>query len=99
VVLLAGLSVLFLVPFVWLVAASLRPRAYVFDTSLLPTPFAPENCATVWEAASVLRWLVNSLVVGVAALAVMLSSAFVAFGFAYFRFPAKISSSGWCWPP
>jgi multiple sugar transport system permease protein len=90
VALLAGLSVLFLVPFVWLVAASLRPRAYVFDTSLLPSPFAPENYATVWQAASVLRWLVNSLVVGVAAaLAVTLSSAFVAFGFAYFRFPGR----------
>ena len=42
-VLLAGCSVLFLVPFVWLVSASLRPRAFVFDTSLLPSPFEPEN--------------------------------------------------------
>jgi len=43
VVLLTGVSVLFLVPFVWLVSASLRPRAYVFDTSLLPSPFEPQN--------------------------------------------------------
>ncbi|WP_440107055.1 hypothetical protein [Streptosporangium sp. H16] len=35
-------------------------------------------------------WLVNTLVVGVtAALTVTLSSAFVAFGFAYFRFPGR----------
>jgi hypothetical protein len=27
-------------PFVWLISASLRPRAYVFDTSLLPLPFS-----------------------------------------------------------
>jgi multiple sugar transport system permease protein len=88
--LLTGCSVLFLAPFVWLVAASLRPRAFVFDTSLLPSPFAPENYRTVWEAASLLTWLMNSLVIGVmAALAVTLSSAFVAFGFAYFRFPGR----------
>jgi multiple sugar transport system permease protein len=88
--LLAGCSILFLAPFVWLIAASLRPRAYVFDTSLLPSPFAPENYRTVWEAASLLTWLLNSLIIGVmAALAVTLSSAFVAFGFAYFRFPGR----------
>ena len=39
--LLTGCSVLFLVPFLWLLSASLRPRAYVFDTSLLPVPFEP----------------------------------------------------------
>ena len=64
VVPLTGCSVLFLVPFVWLVSASLRPRAYVFDTSLLPVPFAPENFVTVWESASLLTWLMNSLVIG-----------------------------------
>jgi len=39
-VLLTGVSVLFLVPFVGLISASLRPRAHVFDTSLLPVPFS-----------------------------------------------------------
>jgi multiple sugar transport system permease protein len=88
--LLTGCSILFLVPFIWLISASLRPRAFVFDTSLLPSPFAPENYATVWEAASLLTWLMNSLIIGVmAALSVTLSSAFVAFGFAYFRFPGR----------
>jgi multiple sugar transport system permease protein len=89
-VLLTGCSVLFLVPFVWLISASLRPRAFVFDTTLLPVPFEPQNYITVWEAAPLLTWLMNSLVIGVmAALAVTLSSAFVAFGFAYFRFPGR----------
>jgi multiple sugar transport system permease protein len=45
VVLLAGCSILFLAPFVWLVSASLRPRAYVSDTALLPVPFAPRTTA------------------------------------------------------
>ncbi|MFB9237780.1 carbohydrate ABC transporter permease [Plantactinospora siamensis] len=90
VVALVAASVVFLVPFVWLVSASLRPRAYVFGTSLLPVPFAPENYQTVWQAAPLLTWLGNSLVVAVAAAtAVTLSSAWVAFGFAYFRFPGR----------
>jgi multiple sugar transport system permease protein len=90
VVLLTGCSALFLLPFVWLISASLRPRAYVFDTSLLPVPFSPQNYVTVWDRAPILTWLMNSLVIGVmAALAVTISSAFVAFGFAYFRFPGR----------
>ena len=90
VALLTGCSALFLLPFVWLISASLRPRAYVFDTSLLPVPFSPQNYVTVWDQAPILTWLMNSLVIGVmAALAVTISSAFVAFGFAYFRFPGR----------
>ncbi|MEO3814414.1 carbohydrate ABC transporter permease [Sphaerisporangium sp. B11E5] len=90
--LLAAASVIFLYPFVWLVVASLKPRDRTFADPFLPwpAPFAPGNYAAVWDAAPVLTWLVNSVVVGVAAaLAVTLSSAFVAFGFAYFRFPGR----------
>jgi multiple sugar transport system permease protein len=82
-----GASVLLLYPFVWLVSASLKPRSQVFDNSLVPNPMAPENYVTVWRAAPLVTWMVNSVVVGlVAALAVTVSSAVVAFGFAYFRF-------------
>jgi multiple sugar transport system permease protein len=82
-----GASVLLLYPFVWLVSASLKPRSQVFDNSLVPNPFAPENYVTVWKAAPLVTWMVNSVVVGlVAAIAVTVSSAVVAFGFAYFRF-------------
>lgn len=87
---LLGATVLFVAPFVWLVAASLRPRAYVFDTGFLPVPFAPENYRTVWQAVPLAQWLGNSLVVSLAAAAaVTISSAWVAFGFAYFRFPGR----------
>jgi multiple sugar transport system permease protein len=82
-----GASVLLLYPFIWLVSASLKPRSQVFDNSLVPNPIAPENYVTVWRAAPLVTWMVNSVVVGlVAALAVTVSSAVVAFGFAYFRF-------------
>ncbi|MGC4805775.1 carbohydrate ABC transporter permease [Micromonospora sp. DT233] len=87
---LLGATAIFLAPFVWLVSASLRPSGYTFATSLLPTPFAPENYVDVWQAAPLLKWFGNSVVVGVAAAAaVTLSSAWVAFGFAYFRFPGR----------
>jgi multiple sugar transport system permease protein len=87
---LAGAAVLFTAPFVWLISASLRPREYVFAARLLPIPFAPGNYADAWATVPLLTWLFNSIVVGIAAaVAVTLSSAWVAFGFAYFRFPGR----------
>ena len=90
VIVLLGATVLFLYPFVWIISASLKPRAQVFDNRLVPKTFAPGNYVSVWHAAPVLHWLVNSLYIGVlAAGLVTVSSAMVAFGFAYFRFPGR----------
>jgi multiple sugar transport system permease protein len=87
---LSGLSVIFVYPFVWAVSASLKPRESVFDNRLLPADWQPENYREVWESAKLFTWLVNSLYVGfLAAAAVTISSALVAFGFAYFRFPGR----------
>jgi multiple sugar transport system permease protein len=87
---LVAAAVVFMLPFVWLVSASLRPREFVFATGFWPSPFAPGNYAQAWQAVPLLTWLLNSLVVGVAAAAaVTISSAWVAFGFAYFRFPGR----------
>ena len=89
VVLLAA-SVLFLYPFVWLVSASLKPRTDVFDNSLVPRSWRWANYSDVWNYAPVLRWVGNSAVIALtAAVTVTLSSALVAFGFAYFRFPLR----------
>jgi multiple sugar transport system permease protein len=83
-------SVLFLYPFVWLISASLKPRTEVFDNSLLPHSWRWANYSDVWNYAPVLRWIGNSVVVALAAaITVTLSSALVAFGFAYFRFPLR----------
>jgi multiple sugar transport system permease protein len=84
---LAVATVAFCYPLVWLVSASLKPKSQVFDNRLIPEVFQPGNYVEVWKTAPVLNWLVNSLTVGLmAAAAVTLSSAAVAFGFAYFRF-------------
>ncbi|GAA0364528.1 carbohydrate ABC transporter permease [Microbispora corallina] len=91
-VMLAAASAVFLYPFVWLVVASLKPRDRTFADPFLPwpRPFAPQSYVDVWHAAPMTAWLVNTVVVGfMAALTVTVSSAFVAFGFAYFRFPGR----------
>ena len=88
--LLIGFSILFMLPFVWLLSASLKMRADVFNSEWIPNPIAWENYVNVWQAAPVLDWLKNSVVVGVlAALSVTVSCALVAFGFSYFRFPYR----------
>jgi multiple sugar transport system permease protein len=89
-VVLALASVLFTYPFVWLVSASLKPRTEVFDNALVPHTFRPGNFADVWHYGPVLAWMGNSALVAFAAAStVTISSALVAFGFAYFRFPGR----------
>lgn len=88
--LLTGATALFLYPFIWVVSASLKPLAQVFNNQLLPHPFAWGNYSEIWKVAPVLRWTINSLYLSVlSALAVTLSSSLIAFGFAYFRFPGR----------
>ena len=89
-ILLIGCTVLFLAPLAWLVSASLKTRSEVFSSAWLPNPVAWSNYARIWDAAPILQWLKNSLLVGVlAAVSVTLSSALVAFGFANFRFRGR----------
>jgi multiple sugar transport system permease protein len=77
----------FVYPLIWLASASLKPKSQVFDNRLVPRTVQWSNFVEVWQAGPVLRWLFNSTTVGLmAATTVTLSSALVAFGFAYFRF-------------
>jgi multiple sugar transport system permease protein len=97
--LLTALSILFLYPFLWLVSASLKPKGETFDNKLIPAHWAwnftgPDNPVPatqyLFNVAPVARWFFNSFwISGLAALAVTLSSAMVAFAFAYFRFPLR----------
>ena len=86
-------SVLFLYPFWWVLTASLKPRSQVFDNLILPRNWAFGNYLAIWDAAPVWTWFVNSVTVALAAaVAVTLSSAMVAWAFAYYRFPGR---NGW----
>ncbi len=90
IVILLFFTGLFVAPFFWLLIASLKVRAEVFNTDLIPDPIAWSNYVTVWQAAPILNWLKNSVIVGVlAAASVTISSAAVAFGFSYFQFRGR----------
>ncbi|MDQ1556726.1 MAG: multiple sugar transport system permease protein [Actinomycetota bacterium] len=85
-----ALSLLFLYPLVWLVAASLKRRGDVFDNSLVPAVFQPQNYVEAFNQLPLLAWIGNSLLIAILAAGfVTLSSSIVAFGFAYFRFPGR----------
>lgn len=87
---LGAITLVTVYPLAWLVSASLKPRQDTFDNKLVPDQLAPENYVDVWDEIPLLQWLWNSVVVGMAAsVAVTLSSAVVAFGFAYFRFRGR----------
>lgn len=89
-VLLTGFSLLFLYPFVWLLAASLKPKGQVFDNKLIPETFTPRNYLDVFDQLPLLHWLGNSILIAVLAAGfVAISSSLVAFGFAYFTFPGR----------
>ena len=86
-VLLAGFTILFVYPFVWLLAASLKTGPEVFNNELIPNPIHWENYTRIFEMSQMARWTWNSVLVSIlAATSVTISSALVAFGFAYFRF-------------
>jgi multiple sugar transport system permease protein len=83
-------TLVFVFPFVWLLSASLKTRQTVFNNDLFQQPLQFENYTRIFEIAPVANWIVNSLLVGLlAAAAVTISSALVAFAFAYFRFPHR----------
>jgi multiple sugar transport system permease protein len=87
---LAGFSIVFLFPFLWLVSASLKTRLEVMNNELIPDPFQWSNYVEIFQRVPVASWLFNSATVGIlSAATVTISSALVAFGFAYFRFPGR----------
>src|SRR3954463_12281655 len=89
-IVLLAFAVLFLYPFAWLLAASLKPRGEVFDNALIPRTWVPSNYLTVWDQLPLMNWAGNSILISViAAGLVAISSSIVAFGFAYFKFPGR----------
>jgi len=87
---LVAFACLFLYPFAWLIAASLKPRDEVFDNALIPHTLQPRNYTEVWAQLPLVSWIWHSVVIALlAAGLVAISSSLVAFGFAHFRFPGR----------
>jgi len=90
IALLIAVGIVFIYPFVWLVSASFKPRGEVFDNRLIPETFTLDNYVAVWQEAPLGLWLLNTVIVtALAATAVTLTSAMVAWGFTHFRFRGR----------
>jgi multiple sugar transport system permease protein len=90
IALLVVMTVVFLYPFAWLLAATLKDRGQVFDNSLWPSTFNWDNYVTVWQELPLGSWMLNSIGIALlAAVSVAVSSSLVAWGFAHFRFPLR----------
>lgn len=99
--LLTGISVIAIYPFLWLISASLKPQSDVFDNRLIPkdwqwnftgdpSPVPGDERLFSLPDVPILSWMWNSVWIGLLAAAlVAISSAIVAFAFAYFRFPGR----------
>ncbi|MBE3556000.1 MAG: carbohydrate ABC transporter permease [Firmicutes bacterium] len=86
------LSIAFLIPFAWLVLSSFKEsdEIFLFPPKWIPTKFYWSNYIQATTVIPFLRYTLNTLLVaGLVALGNVLSSAFIAYGFARFRFPGK----------
>ena len=54
--LLVLFTILFLYPFLWLVSASFKSTAEVFDGRLIPASFHPENYSNLLQQQPVVQW-------------------------------------------
>ncbi len=90
-----ALALTWLYPFAWMVAASLKPAAQIYNTGLFEGDFTLDNFAFLLETADKLdRPFVGAL--GISALvtltvtaSVLLTSGFIAFALARMRFPGR----------
>ena len=90
VVALLSVTVLFIYPIIWVISASLKPPAEVFQTELVGSEVRWSNYERLFDIAPILRWTWNSILVStLAATSVTFSSAMIAFGFSYFRFRGR----------
>lgn len=90
---LVGLAatVIWAIPFVWMVSTSLKPPAEVLSTTVqwLPTELTFENYAKVFEY-PVLRWAFNSVVQAVIATTIsVLAGALAGYALACMHFPGR----------
>ena len=90
VVALLSITILFIYPIIWVISASLKPPAEVFQTELVGSEVRWSNYERLFDIAPILRWTWNSILVStLAATSVTFSSAMIAFGFSYFRFRGR----------
>lgn len=92
VIVLVLLSLVMLFPFFWMFRSSLMTKREIFTTPIqwLPSEFRVENYLKAFEKVNFWRSFLNSVIIVVFNVAgSVLSSSFIAFGFARLRFPGR----------
>jgi multiple sugar transport system permease protein len=90
--LLTGLGILFALPFVWMVSASLKMEAdvWVYPPIWIPNPVVGENYPIALGLMKFPLLLYNTvLITGLSVFGTILSCTWVVYGFARFRFPGR----------
>lgn len=96
---LAAISVLFLLPFAWLLLSSFKRESQIFSwpPQWIPAPFWPQNYAEMFQLVPMSAYLVNTLKVTVLSVTgSVLTSALVGYGFARLRAPGLNILFGIC---
>jgi ABC-type glycerol-3-phosphate transport system permease component len=91
-ILIAGGSIMFIIPFLWMVSTSLKSsdQVYLFPPVWIPDPFHWENYIDAWKRLPFLNFYKNSLIIVVFnQIGTLLSSSLAAYGFARLRFRGR----------
>ncbi|WP_145792712.1 carbohydrate ABC transporter permease [Micromonospora sp. NBC_00330] len=81
-----------LLPFYWMVVASLKTNSDVFTIPItwLPDPVVWRNYLDIWQRSDMTTWLGNTLLLSVVvSLLQVVTGSFAAYGFARVRFPGR----------
>ena len=88
--LLSVIAVLFIIPFIWVIATSLKPEAEVFSLTWLPGDPQWNNYSKVFEKLPFLAYLKNSVFITVMnIIGILLSSSVVAYSFSCLQWPGR----------
>lgn len=87
---LAGIAILWIVPFLWMVSTSLKTPQDLFGTNWIPNPIAWENYVDAFSFGMWRQWLINTVIITlVSVIGMVLSSSLVAYSFARLRWPGR----------
>lgn len=88
--LLAGIAILWLIPFVWMTSTALKDAQDLMRVSWIPTRLAWENFEYAFSYGMWPRWAANTIIITlVSVVGTILSSTLVAYAFARLRWPGR----------
>lgn len=87
---LCGLSVLFIVPFLWMLSTSLKDIRDLYDPGWIPRRLAWENYRDAFSFGLWREWTLNTVIItAVSVFGTVLSTSLVAYSFARLRWPGR----------